>query len=125
MNAMKRQYQQVSLKQRLNLVKKVEEEGSSIKDSALELGIAYSTAKNIINVFRKTGDIQVVKAKQVESKLQLESLVDISEDELVDGCDTPSTKSKSFKFPEPELKQGILLIPFKYNRQNQMLECAN
>ena len=105
--------QQPSLKQRLNLVKKVEEEGSSIKESALELGIAYSTAKNIINVFRKTGDIQVAKAKQVESKLQLESLVDFSDTDLVDACDSESTQSKSMK---SELKQGVLLIPFKYNR---------
>jgi molybdenum-dependent DNA-binding transcriptional regulator ModE len=53
----KRQYISVSLKQKINLVKEVEEEGRSIKESSSALGINYSTAKHIINVFRKTGDV--------------------------------------------------------------------
>lgn len=82
------------------------------------MGINYSTAKHILSVFRKTGDIQMVKPKPVESKLNLDTIVDFSDNDCASDCETPSTKSKSFTFPaRPELKHGVMLIPFKYNRQ--------
>jgi hypothetical protein len=54
----KRAYVQCELWKRKSIVEKVEKGGMTIKDAAIELGINYSTAKHIMKVYRKSGDVE-------------------------------------------------------------------
>ena len=53
----KRSYIPVELDKRQELVRVVEEDGLTIKEAALNLKINYSTAKHIIKVYKRTGEI--------------------------------------------------------------------
>ena len=68
----KRGYVQLGVSKRLELVKIVEEENIPIKDAALRLNINYSTAKNIIKTFKRTGQVetkQMLKRKMILKKI--------------------------------------------------------
>jgi hypothetical protein len=54
----KRSYVPVELDQRMQLIKIIEEEGVTIKEAANALKINYSTAKHIVKLFKKTGDVK-------------------------------------------------------------------
>jgi len=54
----KRSYVQCELWKRQSLVEKVEKTGMTIKDAAKQLDINYSTAKHIMKVYRKTGEVE-------------------------------------------------------------------
>ena len=53
----KRSYIPVEVNKRQQLIKAVEEEGLTIKEAAQNLNINYSTAKHIVKVYKKTGDV--------------------------------------------------------------------
>jgi DNA-binding NarL/FixJ family response regulator len=53
----KRSYIPVELEKRQRLIKAVEEEGLTIKEAAQNLKINYSTAKHIVKVFKRTGEV--------------------------------------------------------------------
>jgi transposase len=48
----------VELEKRQKLIQAVEEEGLTIKEAAQNLKINYSTAKHIVKVFKRTGEVQ-------------------------------------------------------------------
>ncbi|CAI2377448.1 unnamed protein product [Moneuplotes crassus] len=54
----KRSYVQCNLTKRQSLVQRVERDGLTIKEAAIELKINYSTAKHIIKVFRQSGEVE-------------------------------------------------------------------
>jgi hypothetical protein len=54
----KRSYIPVELDKRQKLIQLVEEEGLTIKEAAQNLKINYSTAKHIVKVFKRTGEVQ-------------------------------------------------------------------
>lgn len=54
----KRSYVPVEFDKRSKLIKAVEEEGLTIKEAAQNLKINYSTAKHIVKVYKRTGEIQ-------------------------------------------------------------------
>ena len=69
----KRGYVQWELWKRQSLVEKVDREGLTIKDAAKELEINYSTAKHIMKVYRKSGEVEtkiMMKRKSKESSSQ-------------------------------------------------------
>ena len=53
----KRSYIPVEIEKRQLLIKTVEEEGLTIKEAAQNLKINYSTAKHIVKVYKRTGEI--------------------------------------------------------------------
>lgn len=53
----KRSYIPVELDKRQKLIQAVEEEGLTIKEAAQNLKINYSTAKHIVKVFKRTGEV--------------------------------------------------------------------
>ena len=53
----KRSYVPVELDKRSQLIHAVEEEGLTIKEAAHNLKINYSTAKHIVKVFKRTGEV--------------------------------------------------------------------
>lgn len=53
----KRSYIPVELDKRQQLIKLVEEDGLTIKEAAQNLKINYSTAKHIVKVYKKTGEV--------------------------------------------------------------------
>lgn len=54
----KRSYIPVEIDKRSKLIKAVEDEGLTIKEAAQNLKINYSTAKHIVKVYKRTGEIQ-------------------------------------------------------------------
>lgn len=54
----KRSYIPVEFEKRQKLIQAVEEEGLTIKEAAQNLKINYSTAKHIVKVFKRTGEVQ-------------------------------------------------------------------
>ena len=54
----KRSYIPVEFDKRSKLIKAVEEEGLTIKEAAQNLKVNYSTAKHIVKVYKRTGEIQ-------------------------------------------------------------------
>jgi hypothetical protein len=54
----KRSYIPVELDKRHKLIKAVEEDGLTIKEAAQNLKINYSTAKHIVKVYKRTGEVQ-------------------------------------------------------------------
>lgn len=54
----KRSYIPVEFEKRKKLIQAVEEEGLTIKEAAQNLKINYSTAKHIVKVFKRTGEVQ-------------------------------------------------------------------
>jgi transposase len=80
----KRSYVPVELDKRQKLVKAVEEEGLTIKEAALNLKINYSTAKHIVKVFKKTGEVstqQNIKRKPDHElgRLELSTMQQVQE----------------------------------------------
>lgn len=53
----KRSYVPVDMDKRQQLIKVVEEEGLTIKEAAQNLKINYSTAKHIVKVYKRTGEV--------------------------------------------------------------------
>ena len=53
----KRSYIPVEVDKRSKLIQAVEEEGLTIKEAAQNLKINYSTAKHIVKVFKRTGEV--------------------------------------------------------------------
>lgn len=53
----KRSYVPVDMDKRQQLIKAVEEEGLTIKEAAQNLKINYSTAKHIVKVYKRTGEV--------------------------------------------------------------------
>lgn len=73
----KRSYIPVELEKRQRLIKAVEEEGLTIKEAAQNLKINYSTAKHIVKVYKRTGEIttQTISKRFPERDVhQLETL---------------------------------------------------
>jgi len=54
----KRSYVPVEFDKRQKLIQAVEEDGLTIKEAAQNLKINYSTAKHIVKVFKRTGEVQ-------------------------------------------------------------------
>lgn len=53
----KRSYVPVELDKRAQLIRAVEDEGLTIKEAAQNLKINYSTAKHIVKIYKRTGEI--------------------------------------------------------------------
>ena len=53
----KRSYVPVELDKREKLIKAVEDQGLTIKEAAYNLKINYSTAKHIVKVYKRTGEL--------------------------------------------------------------------
>ena len=65
----KRSYIPVENNKRQRLIKAVEEEGLTIKEAAQNLKINYSTAKHIVKVSNKTGDVSTSMLNKRKSEL--------------------------------------------------------
>eukprot|EP00826_Nyctotherus_ovalis_P044362 TRINITY_DN4786_c0_g4_i2.p1 TRINITY_DN4786_c0_g4~~TRINITY_DN4786_c0_g4_i2.p1 ORF type:complete len:169 (+),score=21.32 TRINITY_DN4786_c0_g4_i2:141-647(+) len=57
----KREYMRIPKEKRRQLLETIEQEQITIKDAALQLGINYSSAKNIVKLFRLHKKIDVIK----------------------------------------------------------------
>lgn len=66
----KRSYVPVDVDKRQKLIKAVEEDGLTIKEAAQSLKINYSTAKHIVKVYKRTGEIttQVMGGKRLPER---------------------------------------------------------
>jgi predicted transcriptional regulator len=67
----KRSYIPVENNKRQRLIKAVEEEGLTIKEAAQNLKINYSTAKHIVKVYKKTGDVSTSMLNKRKSELDI------------------------------------------------------
>ncbi len=70
-NKGKRSYVPVELEKRQQLLTIIDNEGLTIKEAAVKLGINYSTAKHIVKTFKRTGTLEtqlMKKKKQVEQQ---------------------------------------------------------
>lgn len=70
----KRSYIPVELEKREQLIKAVEKDGLTIKEAALSLKINYSTAKHIVKMFKKTGDVQTQMMSKRRAEDEISSL---------------------------------------------------
>jgi endonuclease V-like protein UPF0215 family len=64
----KRSYIPVEVEKRQKLIQLVEEDGLTIKEAAQNLKINYSTAKHIVKVFKRTGEVQTQIGKRLPDK---------------------------------------------------------
>jgi predicted transcriptional regulator len=48
----------------MRLIQAVESQGVTIKEAAINLNINYSTAKHIIKMFKKTGEVSTISANK-------------------------------------------------------------
>ena len=74
----KRSYIPVEMEKRQQLIKAVEEEGLTIKEAAQNLKINYSTAKHIVKVYKRTGEISTLLMSKRLPDRDLSSLEAIS-----------------------------------------------
>ena len=58
----KREYVQVEPRQRLELIKKTFSKQMSVRSAAKSLGIKYTTARHIVNVYKRTGHVESLTA---------------------------------------------------------------
>ena len=105
----KRGYVQCELWKRQSLVEKVEKDGMTIKDAAKALDINYSTAKHIIKVFHKTG--------QVETKIMMKRNKKVSDRKIDIDCESSPSMTQPmspqacpviFQQPEPSYLQSFM-----------------
>ncbi len=77
----KRSYVPVDVEKRQRLIKAVEEDGLTIKEAAQNLKINYSTAKHIVKVYKRTGELQASASNSIIGKRQPERELRSLEDE--------------------------------------------
>ena len=58
----KREYVQVEPRLRMQLIKKTFEQQMSVRSAAKSLGIKYTTARHIVNVYKRTGHVESLTA---------------------------------------------------------------
>jgi predicted transcriptional regulator len=70
----KRSYIPVEVNKRQQLIKAVDEEGLTIKEAAQNLKINYSTAKHIVKVYKKTGDVSTSMLNKRKPEMDIKGL---------------------------------------------------
>jgi predicted transcriptional regulator len=70
----KRSYIPVEVNKRQQLIKAVEEEGLTIKEAAQNLKINYSTAKHIVKVYKKPGDVSTSMLNKRKPEMDIKGL---------------------------------------------------
>jgi transposase len=70
----KRSYVPVEQDKRRQLINLVEKEECTIKEAALKLKINYSTAKHIIKMYKRTGEISNLSMAKKKADQQLQEL---------------------------------------------------
>lgn len=98
-------YQAVNSEIRRELLTFVSDQGFSIKDAAIRLNINYSTAKTILQLYRRTGRIDKIE----NSKLPIDGELDddefnFNEESSTEDFENQSPKSPdSFQIMDPQL----------------------